>query len=139
MSDFFTDLVYAKEDIITFQEGIPGFESSKHFVLVQDPEYTPFEWLVCTDECRLRFAVINPMLFEPEYAPPMHKEHLHEVGVEKAEDILLYAIVTIRENPRDCTANLCAPVLINRQKKLGKQIILEDSQYSVKEPILKDM
>ncbi len=139
MDDFFKELVYSNEDIITFQEGIPGFEEYKNFVLVQHPEYTPFEWLVCTDnESRLRFAIINPLLFDPEYSPPLSRGHLDEIGIEKAEDILMYTIVTIRDNPQDCTANLCAPILINKKKRLGKQIILDDTPYSVKEPILRE-
>jgi len=37
MADFFKDLVYSKEDIITFPAGVPGFEKNKTFVLVQVP------------------------------------------------------------------------------------------------------
>ena len=49
MSDFFKDLVYSENDIITFPSGIPGFEKAKTFVIVSVPDYAPFEWLVCTD------------------------------------------------------------------------------------------
>ena len=43
MGDFFKNLVYSKEDIITFPNGIPGFEKYKEFVIVSIPEYVPFE------------------------------------------------------------------------------------------------
>ncbi|MBD3393026.1 MAG: flagellar assembly protein FliW [Chitinivibrionales bacterium] len=137
MPDLFKNLVYAKEDVITFEAGIPGFESNRHFVLVQVPEYLPFEWLVCTDGTRLRFAVVNPLLFVPDYEPKVTKEQLQELGIEKAEDILLYAIVTIRANPADSTANLIGPIIINKTKRVGKQIIIDDERYSTQEPILR--
>lgn len=137
MGNFFKDLVYSKDDIITFPCGIPGFEKNKEFVLVTIPEYAPFEWLVCIDGSRLRFAVINPLLFAPDYTPNIIKEQLGELGIDRPEDILLYVIVTIRENPLDSTANLIGPVVINRAKKIGKQIIIDDERYSTQEPILR--
>jgi flagellar assembly factor FliW len=137
MGDFFRDLVYSRDDIITFPSGIPGFEKSRQFVIVSISEYTPFEWLVCTDGSKLRFAIINPMLFDPTYSPAMVKEQLEELAIDKPEDILLYAIVTIRENPLESTANLAGPLIINRLKRLGKQIIIEDERYTTQEPIIR--
>jgi flagellar assembly factor FliW len=136
MGDFFNDLVYEPRDIITFPGGIPGFEKHTQFVLVQIPEYVPFEWLVCVDGARLRFAVINPLLFRPDYAPSISKEQLRELGIEKAEDVLLYTIVTIHENAAESTANLIGPIVINKSRKLGKQIIIDDDRYSTQEKIL---
>lgn len=137
MGDFFKDLVYAKSDIITFPTGIPGFEKTREYVIVTIPEYAPFEWLVCIDGSRLRFAIINPLLFMPEYTPPIIKEQLVDLAIEKPEDILLYTIVTIRENPLESTSNLIGPIVINRAQRIGKQIIVEDDRYSTQEPIIR--
>ena len=137
MGDFFKNLVYAKEDIIKFPAGIPGFEEKKEFAIVQLPEFAPFEWLVCTDESGLRFAIINPMTFKPDYSPNIIKEQLDDLEIEKPEDLLLYTIVTIRENPEESTANLIGPVIINKSKRIGKQIIIEDDKYTTKEKILR--
>lgn len=137
MGDFFKDLVYSKADIVNFPSGIPGFEKNKDFVVVTIPEYAPFEWLVCVDGSRLRFAIINPLLFAPDYSPNILKEHLGDLSIDKPEDILLYVIVTIRENPLESTANLIGPVIINRKRKIGKQIIIDDERYSTQEPILR--
>ena len=137
MGDFFKDLVYSKDDVITFPSGIPGFEKTREFVIVSIPDYAPFEWLVCIDGSRLRFAIINPLLFLPDYSPAMVKEQLEDLDVGKPEDILLYTIVTIRENPLESTANLVGPLIINRVKRLGKQIIVDDDRYSTQEPLIR--
>jgi flagellar assembly factor FliW len=137
MADFFKDMVYSKEDIITFPSGVPGFEKNKTFVLVQIPDYMPFEWLVCVDGSCLRFAIINPLMFRPDYTPPITKEHLEGLAIEKPEDILLYCIVTIAANPVESTANLVGPVVINKAKRLGKQVIFDDDRYGTQEPILR--
>ena len=136
MGDSFTDLVFEEKDIIQFPAGIPGFENNKEFVIVQLPEYAPFEWLVATDNSGLRFAIINPMIFHPDYAPNIIKEQLTDLAIDKPEDILLYCIVTIRKNPEESTANLVGPVIINKTRRFGKQIIIDDEKYSTKEPIL---
>lgn len=137
MGDFFKDLVYSKDDTITFPSGIPGFDKAREFVIVSIPEYTPFEWLVCIDGSRLRFAIINPLLFSPEYSPAMGKEQLEDLEILKPEDLLLYTIVTIRENPLESTANLVGPLIINRSRRLGKQIIVDDDRYSTQEPLIR--
>jgi flagellar assembly factor FliW len=138
MSDFFKDLVYSQQDILTFPHGIPGFENNKKFVLVQIPEFVPFEWLACVDGSKLRFALINPLLFCPDYAPALVKEQLEDLAIEKPEDILLYSIVTIGDNPLKSTANMIGPVIINKVKRIGKQIIIEDERYGTQEPILRN-
>jgi flagellar assembly factor FliW len=137
MGSFFKNLVYAKADVISFQAGIPGFERNREFVLVQIPDYLPFEWLVCVDGTPLRFAVINPLLFYPDYTPNMHKEQLEDLQFDKPEDVLLYAIVTIKDNPAESTANLLGPVVINKTRRLGKQVIIDDNRYSTQENILR--
>jgi flagellar assembly factor FliW len=137
MGSFMQNFVYAKEDVITFKAGIPGFEKYREFVLVQIPEYLPFEWLICADGSALRFAVINPLMFEPDYAPNIQKGQLEDLQIEKPEDVLLYVIVTIKDNPADSTANLVGPVVINKTKRMGKQVIIEDDRYSTQEKILR--
>jgi flagellar assembly factor FliW len=107
MGDFFKNLVYSKEDVITFPTGIPGFEQCREFVLVSIADYAPFEWLVCIDGSPLRFAIINPMLFRPDYEPALIKKQFAEMEIVKPEEVLLYCIVTIRENPSGIHCQPC--------------------------------
>ncbi|MBN2038269.1 MAG: flagellar assembly protein FliW [Chitinispirillaceae bacterium] len=137
MGDFYKNLVYSKEDIISFPSGIPGFEKNKSFVLVSIPDYAPFEWLVCVDGSPLRFAVINPLMFRPDYEPHIEKEQLADLAIASPEDVLLFVIVTINENPLESTANLIGPIIINKNKRLGKQIIIEGDRYTTQELILR--
>jgi len=137
MGDFFKDLVYSKDDTITFPSGIPGFEKSRTFVIVTIPEYAPFEWLVSVEGAPLRFAIINPLIFEPSYEPGMVKEQLLDLQIEKPDDILMYTIVTVKDNPLESTANLVGPLIINRVKRIGKQIIVDDDRYTTQEPIIR--
>ncbi len=138
MGDLFSNLVFSKDDVITFPAGIPGFEDIREFALVHLDEYAPFDWLISTDKSNLRFAIINPMLFKPDYSPNIIKEQLDNLEIEKPEDILLYTLVTIKEDPRESTANLIGPVIINKTKRIGKQIIIDDEKYSTKVKIISE-
>lgn len=137
MADLFENLVYKKEDIITFPEGIPGFEVYKQFVLVSIPEHEPFQWLVCVTDINLRFAVINPMFVLPDYNPGVSKEQLKSLNFSGPEDVLILVIITLKKNLAESTANFLGPVFINRKMRLGKQIIVDSDKYSVQEPVLR--
>jgi flagellar assembly factor FliW len=76
-------------------------------------------------------------LFKPDYNPNINKDQLQDLKLEKPEDVLIYSIVTIHSDPMQTSANLMGPIIINRVKKLGKQIICDDEKYSVKERVLK--
>ncbi|MCL2220606.1 MAG: flagellar assembly protein FliW [Chitinispirillia bacterium] len=137
MADFFEDLVFSPEDVITFPGGIPGFEKHKRFVVVDMPQCEPFSWLACVDGLALRFAIINPLIFIPDYSPNFSKEQLTDLGHCEIADLVLYAIVTIGDNPEESTANLAGPVIINKTAKLGKQVLIEDDRYSTQDPIIR--
>lgn len=132
------NLVYSPDDVVTFSDGIPGFDQNKEFVIVKDENYEPFEWLVSTDGSGLRFAMLNPMIVYPEYSPNISKPQIEGLGLETPEDILMYVIVTIGQDPTNSTLNLMGPVIINTAKKIARQIILENSDYGTKEPIVRN-
>ena len=55
--------------------------------------------------------------------------------IENAE---IYSIITIGAKPEEVTANLRAPLIINKKEKMGKQCILAEDTYSLKYPVLKN-
>jgi flagellar assembly factor FliW len=137
LEKIYENLMYSEEDVITFEDGIPGFESNKKFVIVRNESYAPFEWLVCIDGTKLRFAMLNPMVVYPEYAPNISKSQVEGLNLQNAEDVLIYALVTVLSNPSESTLNLMAPIIINTKNKVGRQIILENSTYSTREPVMR--
>jgi flagellar assembly factor FliW len=137
MSDFFDDLVFSPDDVITFQNGIPGFEKYRRFVVVPMPQCEPFSWFVCVDGIHLRFAIINPLVFIPDYSPRLSREQLADLDIGDIHDLVLYAIVTIGQNPVESTANLAGPIIINKAAKIGKQVLLDDERYSTQDPIVR--
>ncbi len=126
------------ESLITFQEGIPGFPSLKKYLLTEYEKGHLFLWLQSIEDPDLGFVVIDPLVIHPEYAPPFPKSELEILKIEDKSAMAMLSIVTLpQDNPMKLTVNLMAPLLINHQLRIGKQVVLHDSGYKVREPILK--
>lgn len=127
---------YVDADVIQFESGVPGFEGLKRFLLAMNPEHEPFVWLYAIDNPQIRFLMVNPLLFRPDYSPNMHKEQIADLQIDHKDDLLLFVIVTLNPNPKLSTVNMAGPVLVNIKRKLGKQVILDDGHYSIRERMM---
>lgn len=124
--------------LIDFPEGILGFPDAKRYILVERDKGHPFFWLQAVEDIDLAFAVTDPLIFKPDYRPPIPEEALQGLEAPDLSTLMILAILTIpHEDPLKLTANLQAPLVINSKTRRGKQIILYDSGYDVREPVMK--
>ena len=123
-------------DVLFFERGIPGFEGMSHFAIFESKDIQPFKWLISTENPDIGFVIVPPHLFHPNYNPKLYETDLEELKVDQSNNLALFVIITLTNNPLDSTANLQGPLLINLTKRIGKQIIVVDEEYSIKFPIL---
>jgi flagellar assembly factor FliW len=129
---------FTEDDIFYFKNGIPGFERLHRFVLSALPGQEPFKWLNSVDDPSLRFVVLNPLEIDPEYSPKFEKSQGDDLQIEKPEDMLIFVIITIKEVFHESTANMAGPIVLNVKRRLGKQIILDDSRYIVRHAFMQN-
>ena len=127
---------WTEDQVICFPAGIPGFESARRFIVLSVPQYEPFHWMECVDGEPVRFAIVNPLTFRPDYQPKIRKSDLDSLRIRDAKELLFYAIVTLRQPLAESTANLMGPLFINIRERVGKQILIENDAYSLREPLL---
>ena len=120
-----------QEQLYSFEEGIPGFPEEKQFVLIPFGENTPFIILQSTNTVQTGFVLAFPYLFKADYAFDLSDEDVEALSIEKQEDIITYAIVTLKDTLPNSTINLLAPIVINTKKQQGKQIILKDNHQEL--------
>tara|TARA_B100001250_G_scaffold374312_1_gene361047 strand:- start:4338 stop:4796 length:459 start_codon:yes stop_codon:yes gene_type:complete len=132
----FGELTIALSDCLEFPNGIPGFERCKGFGLIEVEDETPFLRLLSLDEPQLAFVLLNPLLIWPDYDPNVGREELGRLGIEKIEQLAIYCIVTMSEDPTKVTANLQGPIYLNSETKQAKQMILVDDRYGTKHPLI---
>lgn len=136
----FGEIEIEERQIIDFPDGIPGFDYVRKFVLLDTmDENSPLKWLQSYDEPELAFVIVRPIDFMREYELAVSMNDIEAVGAEGAENLLVFAIVTIPSNPSEMTANLQGPVIINPEKRLGRQAISLSDKYSVRHRILDEM
>ncbi len=123
------------ENVFHFPEGLPAFEDVKEFIFLMRPETTPFVFMHSLNPPDLAFVCMDPFLVYENYAPRISDADTSFLRLQTPEDTLLLAIVTAREDVRECTVNLQAPVVINIQSCVGKQVICDGQQYPVRHKI----
>jgi flagellar assembly factor FliW len=119
--------------------GLVGLVDLKDFELIADEESLPFLRLRSLDEPPIEFVVIEPHGIFPDYAIEISDEDAEELGITSAEDNpLVLNILTIKSmQPQWVTANLVAPIVVNRVLGVGKQAVLENyTRYSTTYPLI---
>ena len=62
-------------------------------------------------------------------------EFVKELDIKEEKDVLVLCLITLGKTLKDSTANLKAPIIINIKNNRGKQLILQDDKYKIKEPL----
>lgn len=136
----FGEIEVSELQVIDFPEGILGFDFIKKFVILDaEDEGSPFKWMQAFDEKDLAFVIIRPVDFLESYELAISQNDFEAVKADSADELIVFAIVTIPENPKDMTANLQGPIIINPVTKLGKQAISMSDRYKVRHRILDEM
>lgn len=125
---------------IKFPGGILGFEHIREFALLNAKQW-PFYWLQSIEVPDLAFILIDPKIIRPDYTADVDENDFSDIFPENAdkENMLIFAIVTIPEDQKKMSANLQGPVIINRDKRLGKQFISTNPSWKTRHYILDEL
>ena len=121
--------------VLTFPEGLPGFEGHTSFVLIEDDRLAPFRWLQAAEDPRVGFLVIEPSAFIADYGFELDDQDAERLGLDDAVEPRVLCILAVPGDVRAMTANLRAPLVINPRRRLAKQVILSDDSYPLRHPV----
>lgn len=133
---FGRDVEITDRNVIRIAGGLLGFEDFEQFAVIPHNDDSPFFWLQSIEEAGLAFITIDPRLFAPEYVPDLSEEDLASLGLKDAREAVLLSIVVIPDDPNLMTANLQAPVVVNAQSRVGRQVISRSVHHRVRHYIL---
>ena len=129
----------ARETIIRFEEGIPGFEDVKDYVLLHEDDRQAVWSLEAAEGGVPSFVVLDPFAVYPGYRPALPHADLEYLGESDVNHLCFLVIAVIRPNRAECVANLKAPLIISANTKKGKQIVLEQPDYLIRYPLFRDI
>ena len=120
---------------ILFEKGIPGFESYNYFNVNAIEGNERFYNIVSKEDSNIGFVSISPFEIKNDYERDLDDELVKELDIKEEKDVLVLCLITLGKTLKDSTANLKAPIIINIKNNRGKQLILQDDKYKIKEPL----
>ena len=109
---------------------MPGFPRHRQFVLVRLNDEGLLYAFTSVDDPELRFLVAPPEPFFPDYAPEIEDEVFAALNTRDPDRLLLLVVITAGVN--ETTANLLAPIVVDRDSMRAMQVVLSGSGYPVR-------
>jgi flagellar assembly factor FliW len=122
--------------IIEFVAPLPGFPERRKFVLIRMDDDGLLYSLTAVDAPELRFLVVPPAPFFPDYAVDVDDEALDALGGPEIDELLILLVISAGETAGDATANLLAPIIVAQRSRRAVQLILSRSGLPVRAPLL---
>ena len=119
---------------IVFEDGIPGFPDHTSFVLVNFVEDGVFQLLQSVDDPDLAMVVASPWIFFPDYEPELTELDRSGLGLENAEDAVVFCSVVVADDS-NLSMNLLGPFVVNKHTRTGRQVVLMDGAHQTRTPI----
>lgn len=124
-----------ENEMIHFPEGILGFADLRKFIVLDDPNDDIFAWLQSCEVPEIAFPILEPEIFADAFKVVLTKGDLESLRLSEVNQARFFSIITIPEDPTQMTANMKAPVVINRKEKIARQCVLQDNNLAIREPI----
>jgi flagellar assembly factor FliW len=125
-----------REDIWKFTYGLPGFQDEKEFVILSLLDNEVYSVLQSVKTRDIGFVITNPFLFFQDYSFKIDDQTIQHLEINNQADTIVYTVLTIQDPFKNTTANLQAPIIMNKSNRSAKQYILNDGNYTTKHSIL---
>jgi flagellar assembly factor FliW len=109
------------EDVLDFPAGLLGLEDCRQWVLLADAENDALGWLQCASRSEFAFAVVCPRRFVPDYQVRVSRGELTPLDLSDVRQAQV--LVIVGKGDHGITLNLKAPLVINLERRLGRQVI----------------
>ena len=121
---------------LVFDDGLIGCPDWRHFVLEPEAAGPAIQLLRSLDEPDVALYVADPFTILPDYEFEVGDADGSPLDLSDPGDALVLVILTVRNDPDSVTANLLGPLVINVRTGRGRQLVLAESGYSVRHPIV---
>jgi len=121
----------AQDDfIISFPQGLLGFAQHTSFTLLEPKGSYPLKFLQSVLDPAVSFTCMDAASVKLDYEVPLAPDDAEALALHAPEDAMVLLIVTVPDNdPRQTTANLAGPLVINHRTRRGRQVVLDSRVY----------
>ena len=132
---YFGEIDYEKEELLTFEKGLFGFENEHDYLLIPFSAAGTMFSLQSVATPGLAFTLMHPFSLDPSYAPVLSEEDLKTLGVSQSEELYYYVLCTVREPVGESTINMKCPLAINPDTRRGIQAMLEGDEWGMRQTL----
>jgi len=131
----FGTFTYAEEEVFTFPWGLPGFPALRHWIALTLPTQPTFVWLQSLDDLKVAIPTCDPYFVFETYDPKLPAYAVTALEITDPSEFTLLCVMVASANAEEMTMNLMAPIVVNLRTRTARQVMLENSGYSIKEPM----
>lgn len=136
----FGEIEVEESKILHFEHGIPAFEDEHEFVVIPFEDRSPYLFLQSLQTPELSFMMTIPFVFFPDYEFKLDDAIVEQLSVKEHDDLQIYVLLTIPVNDvKKMTANLLAPIVINKHNLKARQVVLDRTSYKTKHRLFPDV
>lgn len=133
----FAEVGFDDDDVIEFPWGIPGFASLKRFLALSLPERPNFIWLQSLEDPSVALPTADPWQAFPDYRPQLPSYAAAALNLQQPDDFAILCVIVTDSDTGEIAMNLLAPIVVNVKTWRARQVVLENSGYSVCEAVPK--
>jgi flagellar assembly factor FliW len=121
-----------QENVFRFPEGLLGFPDIKEYVFILNDKVKPFMFMHALDGSDICFVCVESFLICPSYQLKLPDSLIDALEIETPADVLLFNLVTVKQKLEEISANMVSPLVINIKKRMGRQMIVENSEFPMR-------
>ncbi len=120
---------------VSFPWGLPGLEEYREFTLHLLGGGSPFCFLQAAGQREIGLLLVNPYVFYDHYEFELSEETADQLKIDGERQAAVLCTVNASRGLEAATVNLLAPIVINTERLLAKQVVLNNQRYSLRTPL----
>lgn len=117
----FGPIEFDVDDMIQFPTGLVGLEDCRRWILLADGHNEAVAWLQSVEKPDIALPVVSPRRFVPGYQMRVARQELGPLLIDDPKSAKV--LVVVGRTVRGMSLNLKAPLVINLQRRLARQVI----------------
>lgn len=117
----FGKITIDENELLMMPQGLIGFESCRHWILIANPSNEDIAWLQSVGVPNVAIPVISPRRYAPDYRVHVSQRDLAVLRLHN--DDKLFVLTVVSKSGMTLTTNLKSPILLNATRKIAAQVV----------------
>jgi flagellar assembly factor FliW len=122
----FGQIEVSQEHVILFPQGLIGFETCRHWVILPDGANADVAWLQSVSQGQVALPIMSPRKLGVDYRVNVSRRQLTPISMHASDRVFIMTVIS--KTGRTLTTNLRSPLVINMTRRLACQVVTDDAQ-----------